>query len=267
LEHALTSSIRSELGTSVPESVEDLALLEAAMHSGRDIAGGITHDLNAALQGLGDALFAIREDLQCAADNRPNGTGMPIGALASSLRLADDSLQRLTEITRTIPNLVPQLADESGPISLGTELLSLVALTWHHWRNRVHVLVEVEPSVGAFWCTWWIARLAALRMLLDVIDAHRPTEAAYSRRELSRIRFIAAMRGDEIELRVSSEPSNENAADGRSIGKRDEPDPIVMLCARRLGGTVRVTNDSGCAETAIRFPVRRSPPPNVMAVL
>lgn len=261
----LQSSIRSEFGTSAPESGEDVALLHAAMHSGREIAGAITHDLNSALQCLGDALFAIREDLQCAADNRPNGTGMPIGALASSLRLADDSLQRLTEVTRTIPSLVPQLAEETGPISLGTELLSLVALTWHHWRNRVHVLVEVEPSTGSFWCNWWVARLAALRMLLDAIDAQPARAGEYSRRELPRIRVVAAMKGEDVELRVSSEPFNERAGETGPAAGRNEPDPVLMLCARRLGGIVRMTNDLGCAETAIRFPVRRSPSSNAVA--
>ena len=234
-------------------TTDDLALLQAAMGSGRQIAGGITHDLNSALQCLGDALFAIREDIQTAMDRGAESGDLSMATLGPSLRVADDAFHRLANTALTIPTLIPRLVEETGPISLGAELVGLVALTSHRWRNRVQVLVEVDPTVSPFWCTWWVARLAALRLLLNGIEALRGRTVP-SGQETPCLRLVGSQQAEIVELRLCVERN------GAVVSDLEDLDPTLVVCAKRLGGDVgTIANAAGGIETVFRFPVHRTP--------
>jgi hypothetical protein len=240
------------------ETTDDIALLEAAMGSGRGIAGGITHDLNSALQCLGDALFAIRDDAQIALENGTTGADVAMASLAPSLSLADEAFSRISSLALVIPNLVPRVGEETGPIKLEAELQGLVALTRHHWRNRIHILIEIEPEIRPFWCAWWIVRLATVRLLLAAIESQRAAAGHVGREDLPRVRIVATQHENMVSLRVFGDGRPIDPSRPATTG--DELDAILLLCARRLGGDVRtITNDAGAVETVFRFPVLRSP--------
>src|SRR3954469_18032947 len=92
---------------------EHAALLRAAMQTGRTLAGGVTHDLNSALQILGDSLYAIRDDTQTLIGGAPLASGEAQASLTASLKLADDAFDRLSAITRVVPDLVTP-PDDAG---------------------------------------------------------------------------------------------------------------------------------------------------------
>lgn len=248
---------RRDVESHALDSVDDSALLRDAMGSSRSLAGGITHDLNSALQALGDALFAVRDDTQNALDNDA-GSELSMAMLAPSLGLADDAFHRLCSLALAVPHLVPSVAEESGPIKLGTEMPMLVSLIRHHWRNRVQVFVEIDSNVGPFWCTWWVARLAILRLLMTSIEAARAFGGNAEREELPRLRIIATRQEQTLEVRAIG---NAKAGDeNRTTVRHDDLDPTLVLCAERLAGSVRtITNDAGIVETVLRFPILAMP--------
>jgi hypothetical protein len=248
---------RREPRSQASNSVDDSALLRDAMGSSRSLAGGITHDLNSALQALGDALFAVRDDAQIALDGDA-ASELSMATFAPSLGLADDAFHRLCSLALAVPHLVPSVAEENGPIKLGMKIPMLVSLIRHHWRNRVQIHVEIDPGVGTFWCTWWVARLAILRLLMTSIEASRTSREGAEQEELPRLRITAMRTEQTLEVRAIGGVSPPD--DSPIVARRDHLDPTLLLCAERLGGEVRMeTNASGIMETVLRFPILAEP--------
>jgi len=234
---------------------DDSALLRDAMGSSRSLAGGITHDLNSALQALGDALFAVRDDTQNAVDGNA-ASELSMATFAPSLGLADDAFHRLCSLALAVPHVVPSVAEENGPIKLGMKIPMLVSLIRHQWRNRVQILVEIDSSVGSFWCTWWVARLAILRLLMTSIEAARTFREGADADELPRLRITATQMEQTLEIRAIGG----SAAGTNGVAEHGDRDATLVLCAKRLEGNVRTeTNAAGVTETVLRFPVLAAP--------
>jgi len=60
--HAMSTFRDREINAAT--KAEHAALLRAAMQTGRTLAGGVTHDLNSALQILGDSLYASKRGIK-----------------------------------------------------------------------------------------------------------------------------------------------------------------------------------------------------------
>ena len=230
---------------------EHAALLRAAMQTGQTLAGGVTHDLNSALQILGDSLFAIKDDTKTLIRSK-RVSGEAQKSLASSLELADEAFDRIKAITRVVPNLVVGSGDETGPIHVEAELKAIVALTRHHWNNRLDVVVDVAPSIPQFWCKWWIARLAAMRMVMLAADskAYAPRNAVPPTLTVGGL-----MDGEHFELSVTVEPSAVESIVSSA-------DSVMTLCAKNLGGEITSgVAPSGASFVSLRFGVRQPPAP------
>lgn len=245
-------------GTSGLDTAERVLLLQAAMRAGRQVAGGVAHDLNSALQCLGDALFVLREDLQRLGVDSPAAESA-VQALTATLGHADSAFERLRDTTRIVPHLIPGLADETGPVDLGTELRAVVATTRHHWKGRLEISVEAQAIDAPFWCTWWIARLAMQRMLLLAVDAQQSTPSPTRLRPM-RLRLIGTRAGDEVEVRAvldvapPDEPADDVVTPNAGVGL----DSVLCLCATHLRGEV-TAEFATPFDVAFRFPVRSGP--------
>jgi hypothetical protein len=235
---------------------EHAALLRAAMQTGRTLAGGVTHDLNSALQILGDSLYSIKDDTRTLI-RAAQATGEAQKNLASSLELADEAFDRIRTITRVVPNLVVGSAEDAGPILVEAELRAIVALTRHHWRNRLNVVVDVPPPIPQFWCKWWIARLAAMRMMMLAGESQTCAPSNANRELLPTLMITGAMNADWFELGVSVE---------RSAGEPivSPTDSVMTLCAKSLGGEIDWSvTPSGGSFVSLCYPVRLVPTPSV----
>jgi hypothetical protein len=242
------------------EAAEYAALLHAAMFSGRQLAGGVTHDLNSTLQCLGDALYAIREDIHVVQHGSPSNV-VAHESLAESLQLADDAFRKMTDASRLMAGLVPRVADEDGPIHLGREIPGLVSLTWHHWRHRLEIETHVAADVVPFWCPWWVARLGVVRLVLIAIESQRTTSGSFSRAEPRPFRLVASMRNEWVEIRASFSADVETLERAATPDGAGSIDPVLTLCAKRLGGGVTMLVTPTGIETVFRFPVRSKPSP------
>jgi hypothetical protein len=255
-ESAVLPMTRRDQESPASNSQDDSALLRDAMGSSRSLAGGITHDLNSALQALGDALFAVRDDAQTALDDTAAGE-RSMATFAPSLGLADDAFHRLCSLALAVPHLVPSVAEENGPIKLDMKIPMLVSLIRHQWRNRVQILVEIDSSVGSFWCTWWVARLAILRLLMTSIEAARTGRDGADLAELPRLRITATQTEQTLEIRAIG---GAGAAHNDRVAEPNDLDATLVLCVKRLKGDVRTeTNAAGIMETVLRFPVLAAP--------
>src|SRR5436305_15005753 len=110
---------------SAATKVEHAALLRAAMQTGGAVARGVTHDLNSALQILGDSLYAIRDDTQTLIGHATADTHEARANIAASLKLADDAFTRISAITQVVPNIAITPTDDVGPILIEAELRAL----------------------------------------------------------------------------------------------------------------------------------------------
>ncbi|HEX3866024.1 MAG TPA: hypothetical protein VHV78_04695 [Gemmatimonadaceae bacterium] len=252
--------------SAIPHSADDLAaatladdaaLLDAALRLGRQIVGGVAHDLNSAMQGLGDALFVIGEEVNGVLDGIPDDAGLVADMatrIRESLQLADSAFHRLTSAGRGVSDLIPAMDEESEPIDLRTELDELVSLTAHQWRHRLDVSVVVDPAMPTFTCTWWIARLAAARLFQIAAESH-PNRRGGSDRSLPRFRMIASESEGFVVLRVLCDQPSTDIAPPTPIAPR-HGDPTLRLCASRLSGEVSsVPCSLGSFGLAFRFPV------------
>jgi signal transduction histidine kinase len=252
---------RSDAGTWLDGAAE-VALLQATIQSSRQISCGLTHDLNAALDALSDALFAIRDDAErgVAARERsePHEAAPEESSdLATSLRLADEAYERLAHVARVLPGLVLPTSDQVGPVNLTAELLDLVGLTWHYWHDHVDVVVEIDPAVEPFWCAWWIVRHVALRLLVSAIATQRARAEDTRCAVASRVRLVGTQQDAEIVLRVVCEPPAMEELVVSRLTVEPELDPLLVACATRLGGTLTAeSTPGGRSQSTLRFPVQ-----------
>ncbi|HEY4129277.1 MAG TPA: hypothetical protein VGM50_01570 [Gemmatimonadaceae bacterium] len=230
----------------------DFALLQAVAWMERRIVGGVAHDLNSALQCLGDSLSSIRQDVMQVMNDPAAVRRVASGELATSMRLANEAFDRLNAVAVAVPNLAARVADETGPINLGLELLNIVALTAHEWRGRAQVVVDAEPNTAPFWCRWWVARLAILRLLLATIDAHGDARGD----ESAPLHLAGTRRDDIVEIRVWVDGTSGAREFRERAGHSD--DAVLGLCIQRLEGSlVTGIGANGARETIVRFPVTR----------
>jgi hypothetical protein len=242
--------------TSAAGKAEHDALLRAAVQTGRTLAGGVTHDLNSALQILGDSLYAIRDDTQTLMRESPRTSGDATASLAASLKLADDAFDRISAITRVVPNLVVASGDDSGPILVEAELRAVVALTRHHWKNRLAVSVEIPTPIPQFRCRWWIARLAAMRMVMLAAESHQRSPNNFNAERLPVLRLSGVVDGDRFALQMILERSGDQS-------EITTTDSVVELCAKCLSGEViTAATSSGASLTTLQYPVRLSAAPS-----
>jgi hypothetical protein len=148
------------------------------------------------------------------------------------------------------PNTVPALVDEAGPINVEAELRAIVALTRHYWKHRLNILVDApEPGVP-FWSRWWIARFAAMRMLMLAADCHDRAPANFNSNQLPSVRIGGRLEGTRFELWLWM-------ADRGSGLESTLPDLVLLSCAKCLGGQISVaTPRSGESRMSFVFPVR-----------
>jgi hypothetical protein len=145
-------------------------------------------------------------------------------------------------------SLVPGLVEESGPINVEAELRAVVALTRHHWAHRVNVLLETPPRTTPFWGRWWVARLAAMRMLMLGAEGHRRAPNNFNQSRLPSLRLQGRLVGSRFELRT--------VADG-DPSVSPEPDPVLLLCAKCLDGEIMTAfPNNGGVLSSFHFPIR-----------
>src|SRR5436305_10134527 len=101
---------------SAATKVEHAALLRAAMQTGGAVASGVTHDLNSALQILGDSLYAIRDDTQTLIQEDKGASSEARASVDASLKLADDALARLSGIAKVVSNLATSPPDDGAQV-------------------------------------------------------------------------------------------------------------------------------------------------------
>lgn len=147
-------------------------------------------------------------------------------------------------------SLVPGLVDESSPVSIEAELRAIVALTRHHWAQRVHIVVDTPLRTAPFWGRWWVARLAAMRMLMLAAETHDQAPANFNHNRLPRLRLTGRLVGTYFEVRTTVDSLERS-------GRIAAADPVLVLCARCLDGEIMTaTAANGAAVTSFQFPVR-----------
>jgi len=239
-EHEMTAATKAE----------HAALLRAALQTGRTVAGGVTHDLNSALQILGDSLYAIRDDTQTLTQGARTVQSDAQASLAASLKLADDAFDRISAITRIVPDLAVPAPDDSGPILVEAELRAIVALTRHHWKNRLNVIVDVPLAVPQFWCRWWMVRFAAVRMVMLAAETRQRAPSNLSADRLPALRISTRLDDDRFDLQMVLDV----AESGPSMPPADS---VLALCARCLGGEITsASTPAGGSRISLQFPVR-----------
>jgi hypothetical protein len=145
-------------------------------------------------------------------------------------------------------SLVPGLVDEAGPINVEAELRAVVALTRDQWAHRVNVVVDAPPRTAPFWGRWWVARLAAMRMLMLGAEGHRRAPNNFNPNRLPTLRLSGRLVGSRFELRT--------VADGPALAG-SEPDSVLLLCAKCLDGEIMTAfPNNGGVLTSFQFPVR-----------
>ena len=145
-------------------------------------------------------------------------------------------------------SLVPGLVDEAGPINVEAELRAVVALTRHQWAHRVNVVLDAPPRPAPFWGRWWVARLAAMRMLMLAAEGHRRAPNNFNQNRLPSLRLVGRLLGSRFELRTIADAS---------MPATPEPDPVLLLCAKCLDGEIMTAfPNNGGALTSFQFPIR-----------
>jgi len=145
-------------------------------------------------------------------------------------------------------SLVPGLVDEAGPIDVEAELRAVVALTRHQWAHRVSVVLEAPPRTPAFWGRWWVARLAAMRMLMLGAERHRRAPNNFNQNRLPSLRLVGRLVGSRFELRTIVDAS---------VALASEPDSVLLLCAKCLDGEIMTAfPNNGGVLTSFQFPIR-----------
>jgi hypothetical protein len=146
-------------------------------------------------------------------------------------------------------SLVPGLVDESGPISVEAELRAIVALTRNHWSHRVNIVVDTPVRTAPFFGRWWVARLAAMRMLMLSAEPHRRAPNNFNQNRLPVLRLTGRLIGSRFELRTTVDTCGQSLA--------STPDSVMLLCARCLDGEIMTaTALNGAAVTSFQFPIR-----------
>ena len=249
----------------ISDSATTAELLLAAVRIGRQLAGAVTHDLNSALQCVGDAVFAIREDTRGVADPQSEGAGVSPESVDASLALADDAFERLIAIARMVPELVPLVphaSDEPTTVDVSRELRDIAALTRSVWKNRIELSVDFSSDDEPFACIWWVARVAATRMVMLAAESEPKVGSGAPR---PTVVLSSSQQAANVELRVRvSRPSSDAALSMAA----NEPitftisDATLTLCAERLGGELeRSQVQPGVMETVFRFPIQRDATP------
>jgi len=147
-------------------------------------------------------------------------------------------------------SLVPGLVDESSPISIEAELRAIVALTRHHWVHRVNIVVDTPLRSAPFRGRWWVARLAAMRMLMLAAEPHTQAPANFNQSRLPRLRLTGRLVGTRFEIRTTVDTLE-------SPIQIKAPDSVLVLCAKCLDGEIMTaTAANGAAVTSFQFPVR-----------
>jgi hypothetical protein len=232
-------------------AAESVALLQAALQTRRLLGPAGALDLNSALRAPGNARYASKND---GRESR-NGRTMTPSEAASAFELAlgsddDDAFERLSAISQVVPNLVPALTEEAGPIHVDSELRAIVALTRHHWKDRLNVSVERPLPMSPFWCRWWIARLAAMRMIMLAAESRQRAPSNFNPERLPAACIGGRLDGPRFVLWISC---------GESVIPRGElvHDAVLALCARCLGGEISsIVKPTGMRLTSFHFPIR-----------
>jgi len=145
-------------------------------------------------------------------------------------------------------SLVPGLVDEAGPINVEAELRAVVALTREQWAHRVNVVLDAPPRTAPFWGRWWVARLAAMRMLMLGAEGHRRAPNNFNQSRLPSLRLVGRLVGSRFELRTVADSSG---------SAESAPDPVLLLCAKCLDGEIMTAfPNNGGMLTSFQFPVR-----------
>jgi hypothetical protein len=233
-------------------SLADSGLLAAVVRRARYASAGITHDLNSALQCLGDALFAIRQDAFQLVDEHSAGAPAVAAELASSLRLAEDAYDRINSAARAVPHLLPRL-ERLRNVSVGAELLDLVSLVQHDWRHRFNVRVLIDPPVGAITCDWWIARHVVLGLLAHLIERNTPSATRVPRG----LAIIVSAADGILEIRMTID-TPEGVSSVTAFGEITDSADLAS-CARQLDAEIGEAIDAqGNQFLFLRLPA--SPP-------
>ncbi|MEP6491257.1 MAG: hypothetical protein ABJF01_01175 [bacterium] len=237
-------------------AADDAELIRTAMRFSRQLAGGVTHDLNSTLQCVGDALFAIREDTRALVDAESADVAGLSAALEASLALADEAFDRLGVIARVVPELIPQVTEGARPVNLMRELQDIAALTRPLWKNRIDLSVEIASSSEPFACVWWVVGVAATRMVMAAaeLSPRVPTGAPMPRTVLSGLQ-----RGTNAEIcvRVSRLSSGSMRTIDAMQSDAPDADATLTLCAKRLGAEFERSDiEPGVSETVFRFPIQ-----------
>jgi hypothetical protein len=178
---------------------------------------------------------------------------MLAGGARQDFELAEDAFIRLGAITRGAPNLVPTLTADTGPIHVEAELRAVAALTRHHWKHRLNILVDVPATMPPFWCRWWIARVAAMRLVMLAAESQQRSPSNMNLDRLPRLHLAGRLEGAQFEFRLWFEPP--------AVLSLSTTDSVLALCAKCLDAEiVAATKPSGDTLIALRYPVRLAGP-------
>jgi hypothetical protein len=249
--------VKTARSTNQPVSrvpIEDISILYALMSSGRVTLAGVTHEINSALQCLGDSLWAIRDDIAAAHSGASEGAVGRCRDIEETLTVAESALARLGTTTKRLPDLIPNPLAHSDAVDVRAELESIAALAHHQWKH--YCTVSVESNAVVMCDDWWVARVAAAQMLAIAIGWERGDTLSPRAPGLGHIRMYASHKGAAAELRVVLE---------RRVGHCLMQPPVVPIrsldatladCAARLGGEARIRASAAAqVDIVLRFPV------------
>jgi nitrogen-specific signal transduction histidine kinase len=227
--------------------MNESAELEQFLLSTRRVAAGLTHELNSALQCLGDALFTLDEAQAEIVSTR-------IGDIRESLRIAEDACSRLTEVAQSVAELVPPISHQERTVSLAGELRRVGELTRHFWKNTFNLVVSVEPGLGPIRCDWWAIRQVIVRLILDACDTASRSASRTTRTTRPTLELAARSgRAGLIEIYLEFCPLGAEDAPATSLRTAVRDEALRGVLAPVGGRLETVATSTGTTRTTVHF--------------
>ncbi len=141
--------------------------------------------------------------------------------------------------------------------------MDVAASSRHVWAGRFNLYVELEPS-PSFYCAWWIARLAIVRMIGLTADA-RLAESGPSPSRLPALWLRGAQRSGLLEISVCAERLQPEA--DAAAAQSAPTDSLLLAYASVLCGEIPASGAGVRGNgLTLRFPVSSEPLPQICVV-
>jgi nitrogen-specific signal transduction histidine kinase len=184
------------------QDADDRALHVQLLQSSRQMARGLSHDVNSALQILSHAVFVLDGSLAGVRASCPAELADEVCEAAERMEAA---FSRLKDLSRTLAELVPPLSADGGPVTLQIEIPLVVALTKHEWRQHAEISLYVDPRVPAIQAPRAEIRQGLIDLVLGAARAKEGGAAGARSNDLLRqVRIFCEQAVDGVVIRVSS---------------------------------------------------------------